>query len=146
MLITIFYITHLNIVYISTTGVNTVFAFLGIMKRVGEVLLLADHKTDMIECEAGLVIKAQDVTFSWAYHKNNNTANESAMGLMKSKSIARECLRDISFCAKSNELIMIVGPVGCGKSSLFMGLLNELNKLEGELSIKGSIGYASEDP
>ena len=41
---------------------------------------------------------------------------------------------------------MIVGPVGCGKSSLFMGLLNELNKLEGELSIKGSIGYASEDP
>uniref|UniRef100_A0A8C0EXC5 Canalicular multispecific organic anion transporter 2 n=1 Tax=Bubo bubo TaxID=30461 RepID=A0A8C0EXC5_BUBBB len=38
-------------------------------------------------------------------------------------------------------LVAIVGPVGCGKSSLVSALLGEMEKLEGEVAVKGSVAY-----
>lgn len=35
-------------------------------------------------------------------------------------------------------LLAVVGPVGCGKSSLISALLGEMEKLEGEVSIQVS--------
>lgn len=38
-------------------------------------------------------------------------------------------------------LVAVVGPVGCGKSSLVCALLGEMEKLEGKVSVKGSVAY-----
>lgn len=38
-------------------------------------------------------------------------------------------------------LVAVVGPVGCGKSSLVSALLGEMEKLEGTVSVKGSVAY-----
>ncbi|XP_047399638.1 ATP-binding cassette sub-family C member 3 [Sciurus carolinensis] len=38
-------------------------------------------------------------------------------------------------------LVAVVGPVGCGKSSLVSALLGEMEKLEGKVSVKGSVAY-----
>uniref|UniRef100_A0A673CN78 ATP-binding cassette, sub-family C (CFTR/MRP), member 3 n=1 Tax=Sphaeramia orbicularis TaxID=375764 RepID=A0A673CN78_9TELE len=38
-------------------------------------------------------------------------------------------------------LLAVVGHVGCGKSSLISALLGEMEKLEGEVSIRGSVAY-----
>uniref|UniRef100_A0A665WVS5 ATP-binding cassette, sub-family C (CFTR/MRP), member 3 n=1 Tax=Echeneis naucrates TaxID=173247 RepID=A0A665WVS5_ECHNA len=38
-------------------------------------------------------------------------------------------------------LLAVVGHVGCGKSSLISALLGETEKLEGEVSIRGSVAY-----
>ncbi|KAK2111666.1 Canalicular multispecific organic anion transporter 2 [Saguinus oedipus] len=38
-------------------------------------------------------------------------------------------------------LVAVVGAVGCGKSSLVSALLGEMEKLEGEVHVKGSVAY-----
>ncbi|XP_069338491.1 ATP-binding cassette sub-family C member 3 [Eulemur rufifrons] len=38
-------------------------------------------------------------------------------------------------------LVAVVGPVGCGKSSLVSALLGEMEKLEGTVHVKGSVAY-----
>ncbi|NXD67183.1 MRP3 protein, partial [Eolophus roseicapillus] len=50
-------------------------------------------------------------------------------------------LKDINLLVPSGALVAIVGHVGCGKSSLVSALLGEMEKLEGEVAVKGSVAY-----
>uniref|UniRef100_A0A8D0F9M8 Canalicular multispecific organic anion transporter 2 n=1 Tax=Strix occidentalis caurina TaxID=311401 RepID=A0A8D0F9M8_STROC len=50
-------------------------------------------------------------------------------------------LHSINLLVPSGALVAIVGPVGCGKSSLVSALLGEMEKLEGEVAVKGSVAY-----
>uniref|UniRef100_A0A8C5TUD7 Canalicular multispecific organic anion transporter 2 n=1 Tax=Malurus cyaneus samueli TaxID=2593467 RepID=A0A8C5TUD7_9PASS len=47
----------------------------------------------------------------------------------------------INMLVPSGSLVAIVGHVGCGKSSLVSALLGEMEKLEGEVAVKGSVAY-----
>ncbi|XP_075034070.1 ATP-binding cassette sub-family C member 3 isoform X2 [Mixophyes fleayi] len=50
-------------------------------------------------------------------------------------------LQNINLLVPSGSLVAIVGHVGCGKSSLVSALLGEMEKLEGEVSVRGSVAY-----
>ncbi len=40
---------------------------------------------------------------------------------------------------------MVVGPVGCGKSSYVQAILGELPKISGTLSVSGTVAYVSQE-
>jgi len=65
MAISIFYMIHFNAVLLSTIGINTTFAFIATMKRVGQVLALKEHETVITQYESSLAISLNNVTFSW---------------------------------------------------------------------------------
>ncbi|KAI1286675.1 ATP-binding cassette sub-family C member 3 [Halotydeus destructor] len=50
-------------------------------------------------------------------------------------------LRDINLNIKKKSLIAVVGRVGSGKSSLISALLGEMEKVDGQLNISGSVAY-----
>ncbi|XP_029311727.1 canalicular multispecific organic anion transporter 2 isoform X4 [Cottoperca gobio] len=50
-------------------------------------------------------------------------------------------LHNINVLVPQGSLLAVVGLVGCGKSSLLSALLGEVEKLEGEVSIRGSVAY-----
>ncbi|KAM5227272.1 multidrug resistance-associated protein 1 isoform 2-T2 [Ctenodactylus gundi] len=50
-------------------------------------------------------------------------------------------LNGITFSIPEGALVAVVGQVGCGKSSLLSALLAEMDKLEGHVSVKGSVAY-----
>ncbi|XP_076024056.1 ATP-binding cassette sub-family C member 3 isoform X2 [Genypterus blacodes] len=50
-------------------------------------------------------------------------------------------LHNINVMAPQGSLLAVVGQVGCGKSSLISALLGEMEKLEGDVSIRGSVAY-----
>ncbi|XP_070783133.1 ATP-binding cassette sub-family C member 3 [Enoplosus armatus] len=50
-------------------------------------------------------------------------------------------LHNINVMAPQGSLLAVVGHVGCGKSSLISALLGEMEKLEGDVSIRGSVAY-----
>ncbi|KAK5881725.1 hypothetical protein CesoFtcFv8_022490 [Champsocephalus esox] len=50
-------------------------------------------------------------------------------------------LHNINVMVPQGSLLAVVGHVGCGKSSLLSALLGEVEKLEGEVSIRGSVAY-----
>ncbi|KAK9957353.1 hypothetical protein ABG768_011605 [Culter alburnus] len=50
-------------------------------------------------------------------------------------------LKRINVCIPEGALVAVVGHVGSGKSSLLSALLGEMQKQEGNVSIKGSVAY-----
>ncbi|XP_047735562.1 ATP-binding cassette sub-family C member 4 [Hyalella azteca] len=58
----------------------------------------------------------------------------------------RPTLCDITATVYAGELLVIVGPVGSGKSSLLHSLLGELTELHGSVDVSGKIAYAAQEP
>ena len=50
-------------------------------------------------------------------------------------------LTDVTFTINKGELVLVLGSVGSGKSSLLCGLLGEAEKTKGRLALGGRIGY-----
>ncbi|XP_071968860.1 ATP-binding cassette sub-family C member 3 isoform X2 [Engystomops pustulosus] len=71
---------------------------------------------------SGVAIAVQNGTFSWARSSD-------------------PVLSSISLVVPTGSLVAIVGHVGCGKSSLVSALLGEMEKLEGDVSVRGSVAY-----
>ncbi|XP_047693641.1 ATP-binding cassette sub-family C member 6 isoform X2 [Prionailurus viverrinus] len=55
------------------------------------------------------------------------------------------CLRRINLTVPQGHLLAVVGAVGAGKSSLLSALLGELSKVEGSVTIKGSVAYVPQE-
>ena len=50
-------------------------------------------------------------------------------------------VQDVTLKIPRGKLVAIVGPVGCGKSSLLQGLLGEMRKTSGNVTFGGSVSY-----
>ncbi|XP_022093416.1 multidrug resistance-associated protein 4-like isoform X2 [Acanthaster planci] len=62
------------------------------------------------------------------------------------KGVSNTVLHDISFRVEPGELLAVIGPVGCGKSSLLMALLGELPTVSGVNALTGRVGYTAQQP
>lgn len=68
----------------------------------------------------------RDATFSWNRHEN------------------KHALKEIDYTAYKGELSCVVGRVGAGKSSFLSSILGDLWKVKGEVEVRGTIAYASQ--
>ncbi|XP_053393099.1 multidrug resistance-associated protein 1-like isoform X5 [Mercenaria mercenaria] len=59
-------------------------------------------------------------------------------------SAAGTTLKNINLEVEEGSLIAVVGTVGTGKSSLLQAVLGEMEKVKGEVTVKGSIAYVSQ--
>lgn len=71
-------------------------------------------------------IRIENGTFTW---------NSSANGLLK----------EIDLKIPKHKLVAVVGSVACGKSSLLAAILGEMNRIEGEMIINGSVAYVPQE-
>ncbi|GJN87677.1 hypothetical protein Rhopal_000632-T1 [Rhodotorula paludigena] len=55
-------------------------------------------------------------------------------------------LQDISLSVKKGELIAVVGRVGDGKSSILSAVLGEMNKVDGQVTVRGTVAYCAQQP
>ncbi|KAJ2806213.1 hypothetical protein H4R20_001774, partial [Coemansia guatemalensis] len=74
-----------------------------------------------------VLVSVKDGSFAWS------TTDEPA-------------LKGIDFLCKRSELVAIIGRVGSGKSSLVSAILGEMVKCSGDVSVRGSIAYVSQQP
>ena len=54
-------------------------------------------------------------------------------------------VRELWLDVAPGQLVVVVGRVGAGKSSLLSALLGELHQLRGSLQVRGSVAYTSQD-
>ncbi|XP_073684496.1 ATP-binding cassette sub-family C member 3 isoform X2 [Garra rufa] len=74
-----------------------------------------------------------------------NNASEYAVSVINGKfSWAKQdqaTLENINVMVPQGSLLAVVGHVGCGKTSLVSALLGEMEKQEGQITIRGSVAY-----
>ncbi|NXE76012.1 MRP3 protein, partial [Cochlearius cochlearius] len=95
------------------------------LKRIQQFLSHDELDPNCVETKMiapGNAISVTNATFSWGKE-------------------LKPSLKDINMLVPSGALVAIVGHVGCGKSSLVSALLGEMEKLEGEVAVKGSVAY-----
>ncbi|NWQ58725.1 MRP3 protein, partial [Neopipo cinnamomea] len=95
------------------------------LKRIQQFLSHDELDPNCVETKVispGNAISVTNATFSWGKE-------------------LKPALKDINMLVPSGALVAIVGHVGCGKSSLVSALLGEMEKLEGEVAVKGSVAY-----
>ena len=56
----------------------------------------------------------------------------------------RPSLKSVPLKADKGDLVFIIGPVGCGTSSIFYAILNEMSPLEGDIRYHGKIAWNSQ--
>ncbi|NXH68662.1 MRP3 protein, partial [Hydrobates tethys] len=95
------------------------------LKRIQQFLSHDELDPNCVETKViapGNAISVTNATFSWGKELKSS-------------------LKDINLLVPGGALVAIVGHVGCGKSSLVSALLGEMEKLEGEVAVKGSVAY-----
>lgn len=57
----------------------------------------------------------------------------------------RSHLRDVNIRIKEGELVAVIGPTGCGKTSLLQALLGEMIKQDGNVTVTGRVAYVPQN-
>lgn len=83
-------------------------------------------------------------TLEALYVKSDVESKEQLLRAPSNRSLYT--LKDISFAVPSGSLTAIVGPVGCGKSSLLNGCLGELILTKGKVRRVGTVAYCDQRP
>ncbi|TID23587.1 abc metal ion transporter [Venturia nashicola] len=101
--------------------------------RLKSFLLAGEIQNDAVESLPGATengqetVKVQDASFTWG------------------SSDSKKVLSNINFVARKGELNCIVGRVGSGKSSLLQAILGDLHKVNGEVSVRGTVAYVAQN-
>ena len=75
-------------------------------------------------------------------------ASDSRVGLASTTSVPEihSVVKDVSFSLYENELMVVIGQVGSGKSSLLATIMRETIVQTGSISSRGSIAYVEQEP
>ncbi|OQR74932.1 multidrug resistance-associated protein 4-like, partial [Tropilaelaps mercedesae] len=111
------------------------------LRRIQRFLLLEEKspttetfsRTGSRRCTNDMMLRLADVRASWTTHVLTSDANGLA-------------LSNVNFRMHRGELVIVAGPVGCGKTSLLMAILGELPLLTGTVKLGGNVAYASQVP
>ncbi len=99
---------------------------------------------------AGVAVAARGATLEWPAAAGAGAgplaAPPDAPGAPPPKAAPTRGVVDATFSVPRGALAAIVGPVGCGKSSLLESLLGQLDRRRGALFVRGSVAYAPQVP
>mmetsp|Transcript_10966 Transcript_10966/g.40844 ORF Transcript_10966/g.40844 Transcript_10966/m.40844 type:complete len:734 (+) Transcript_10966:228-2429(+) len=96
-----------------------------------------------------VAVRAVDATYEWpqfeepTQKKSLFRRRKSTTSVDKEESSDQEIIRieNVNFQVEKGKLILIVGPVGSGKTSLLSAILGEMQRVSGYIEAKGTISY-----
>lgn len=65
---------------------------------------------------------------------------------LKIETVTTPTLSDLNFTMKSGDFMVVIGQVGCGKTSLLYSIMHEMEVMKGKLNVAGSISYVEQEP
>ncbi|OXU20735.1 hypothetical protein TSAR_014182 [Trichomalopsis sarcophagae] len=125
------YVLHESMIFTFPKAVTTLVQANGSVKRIEQFLRLEEVEPNLalsMLSNDDSSISVKDVNASWAKNANVNL------------------LESIDVCVPPKKLYGVSGPAGAGKTSFLKLILGELRPTSGEISVNGSISYASQEP
>ncbi|KAI8614494.1 P-loop containing nucleoside triphosphate hydrolase protein [Chytriomyces sp. MP71] len=92
------------------------------------------------------IIHMTDCSLGWAESPLATVTGKSVPE--KLESVVRPILKDVNLSVREKELVVVVGPVGAGKSSLLNAILREMHFISGNMYRRPNlrVAYASQTP
>jgi ABC-type polysaccharide/polyol phosphate transport system ATPase subunit len=90
------------------------------------------------------IIKLENANFGWGFRvkqADELTAMEKAKKKVAVEEIDTPVLKNIDIQASSGELVVVIGTVGSGKTSLLQSLMRETTLQSGSMEVRGTIAY-----
>ncbi|CAG9336325.1 unnamed protein product [Blepharisma stoltei] len=118
------------------------------MERITKIMLLSEKMYyDNSDDSKDLAISAENATFSYSNKSPKNEESEnSSKSLLKDEKTDDIAISSLNFSLKQGEFMIVIGPIGSGKSSLLLGLLHEIYPLNGIVNYKGNFSYTGQNP
>ena len=115
--------------------------------RLSEVLRMDEHVRShsdfVVDGEPVVNIKAGE--YAWGFKKKTKSDSNSS----KAKAILRNetpVLKGIDIELQKEDLLVVVGKIGSGKSSLLYSIMDETLKKAGSHKVNGTIAYVEQNP
>ncbi len=106
---------------------------------------LANLKTAVTNCAAFLETE-ELVPYVQISGNNDEHVAEITNADLSWNSDGESALREINLCVRKGEVVCLTGAVGCGKSSIFGALTNQMVLRKGTVRISNDVSYAPQEP
>jgi ABC-type multidrug transport system fused ATPase/permease subunit len=83
---------------------------------------------------------------SYSREEDLVVVEDGAFGWDRSVDVAAAPLQRVNLRLRHDDLVVVHGPVGCGKSSLCAAILGEMTTLRGRVCVNASVAYCSQQP
>ncbi|CAG2163513.1 unnamed protein product [Oppiella nova] len=125
-------------------------------QRVQRFLLLEEIENQSIEYKDNDFVNEKNKNNMNIYLNNMETIDAKVdpkdisirvdeMSAKWNPDVEMSTLKNITCSVNPGELLAVIGPVGSGKSSFLMSLMNEIEVTSGSVEVNGSIAYASQE-
>lgn len=102
------------------------------------------RKADIRNVEDARVVM-EKCAYSWGFRVQEDQ-KMSKRGKVMIQYDARIIVSELDFSLKKGELMVIVGQVGCGKTTILHSIMEETKLCEGKHTIEGTIAYVEQEP
>ena len=94
------------------------------------------------------VVELKGAEYGWGFRISDNQdkmkkANKAKLDLNDEES---SVLKDVNLTLNSDDLVVVVGKIGSGKTSLLYSLMDETVKKSGSHTVRGKIAYVEQEP
>ena len=124
---------------------NTINMSLAVIYRLSEVFRMEEHsntrRDHVVQGEPAIdIIKGE---YAWGFRvaenqEKNRKANKAKLDVQK---VDDSVLKDITFKLMPDELLVVVGKIGSGKTSLLYSIMDETVKKGGHHKVSGRVAY-----
>ena len=121
---------------------------MAILERLSSVFEMEEHqslrKADIENLDDSKII-LENCSYSWGFRvKEDQKDSKRAKVMIEYDS--RVIVKGLNFDLKKGELMVVVGQVGCGKTTLLHSIMEETRLCEGKHTIEGTIAYVEQEP
>lgn len=125
------------------TGIQCFSELSVVFSRLQNLMTMDELPPAPLACsDHPVAIEVDELVCSWDAGRSGSTSSPSVDSVQPTP---EKTLNGISVSVARGELLVVVGTVGAGKTSLLMALMRELLPEAGHASVRGSIGYAPQE-
>ena len=144
-LVFLIFFSYIQIMYFSAANIDS---FFGILERYSSIFEMQDYtrkRVSKLTSGEQPEVTLKDCAFTWGFQMSEKQAMTDWKKAELNHTEA-PVLKNVSFGLQPGEHMVVVGKVGCGKTSLLLSLMEETVQKEGRMTIKGSVAYVEQEP